>query len=551
MATGICYTQSGNVKRYESGVSIELVKGSATLPTLKIDDIPYTGAPDGTFLYEHYSFEDPDTYELNSKGNKDDNMPLIFVTYYPSNSYNPVYFNFNNILYTVTLNIYYYWPSSSLKFYAFNKSSSFIVNIYNKEDNFVESKIINSKSSCTFKVIKGFTVKITDVQLACDIMYNTNTFYNYGDTFLLDDCIEKTITKDTNIDINITNKYICLSPLWNILEDCKDNLAEGIITGLYERIDSGGNKKMLNHSQYINSGKCCVVGYQDGDGGLFFGAAPLIPTIGYEYLGSLVGWLPAKKYTSSITEGSNGGLYYFRNLVTTIPRDAIICNGDETWEDSGNGWSPNILMTYDDFIQNFAKKTSTPNKYDEKHYRNGVTTVIGNNEIRCNDCYGKLIDENLNITMCGSIYWDASKSDKMRAGFHYGSSSMDNPERTIKFYAIDYNRPKCGVLIGVKAWGSNHQNNSTWSWAQPTFGGIPAEWEQKYPINSVGQTGSDSLGISFFGKDNTSGIVICAFSHFGGSSGPSHVYGNRLIVKLFDWKNIIKKTWNAFGMLDS
>ena len=97
MPTGICYTQSGNVKRYESAVSIELVKGSYELPSLKINDIPYTGAPDGTFLYERYTFDDPLHYTYSSKGAKDDNMPLIFVCYYPSSPSNPVYFNFDKI----------------------------------------------------------------------------------------------------------------------------------------------------------------------------------------------------------------------------------------------------------------------------------------------------------------------------------------------------------------------------------------------------------------------------------------------------------------------
>ena len=44
MATGICYTQSGNVKRYEDGVTISLVKGIHDLPTLSTTTTDYTNA---------------------------------------------------------------------------------------------------------------------------------------------------------------------------------------------------------------------------------------------------------------------------------------------------------------------------------------------------------------------------------------------------------------------------------------------------------------------------------------------------------------------------
>ena len=88
MAYGICYTQSGTEKRYEDRVYISLVKGTHDLPTIKHDTSSVPGE-------DHYSFEVSTYYKLYSKGNYRSDMPLIFVTYYPTSSENPCYFNFD------------------------------------------------------------------------------------------------------------------------------------------------------------------------------------------------------------------------------------------------------------------------------------------------------------------------------------------------------------------------------------------------------------------------------------------------------------------------
>lgn len=91
MATGICYTQSGNVKKYEDGVTISLVKGTHDLPTIKNDVLSVANE-------NHYSFEVSSSYKFSSKSPyPEDNAPLIFVTYYPSSGKNPRYFNYKNI----------------------------------------------------------------------------------------------------------------------------------------------------------------------------------------------------------------------------------------------------------------------------------------------------------------------------------------------------------------------------------------------------------------------------------------------------------------------
>ena len=126
MASGICFTQSNTEKRYEDEVSISLVKGTHNLPTIKNDVLSVANE-------NHYSFEVSSTYIYSSKGDKVDNMPLIFVTYYPSSGKNPCYFNFNYKGHTVKIILYYLWPNNGIKFEPFNKNYSFNVKI-NKPD---------------------------------------------------------------------------------------------------------------------------------------------------------------------------------------------------------------------------------------------------------------------------------------------------------------------------------------------------------------------------------------------------------------------------------
>ena len=105
MATGICFTQSNTEKRYEDGVSISLVKGTHNLPTIKNDVLSVANE-------NHYSFEVSSSYIYSSKGNKDDSMPLIFVTYYPSFGKNPCYFNFSYNNHKITFFLYLLTPNT-------------------------------------------------------------------------------------------------------------------------------------------------------------------------------------------------------------------------------------------------------------------------------------------------------------------------------------------------------------------------------------------------------------------------------------------------------
>ena len=103
MATGVCYTQSGNVRRYEDGVTISLVKGIHDLPTLSTT----------TTNIRKYEFDVSSSYNFVQKGVYRGDMPLVFVTYYPSYGKNPCYFNFNYNTHKLTIFLYLLTPNST------------------------------------------------------------------------------------------------------------------------------------------------------------------------------------------------------------------------------------------------------------------------------------------------------------------------------------------------------------------------------------------------------------------------------------------------------
>lgn len=110
MVTGVCYTQSGNVRRYEDGVTINLVKGIHDLPTLSTT----------TTNIRKYEFDVSSSYNFVQKGAYRGDMPLVFVTYYPSYGKNPCYFNFNYNTHKLTIFLYLLTPNSTGS-HVFNK----------------------------------------------------------------------------------------------------------------------------------------------------------------------------------------------------------------------------------------------------------------------------------------------------------------------------------------------------------------------------------------------------------------------------------------------
>ena len=308
-------------------------------------------------------------------------MPLIFVTYYPSSSENPCYFNFDYNNHTVNIILYYLWPYH-IDFNPFNKNDYFTIKINKPDGNYYE-KTIKKISDCTFSVPDGCTVSINNLSLAFELKYGSYTFYNYGDTFVLNDVKSWEITQDTTIDLYITNKRICLSPLWNYSSTSAKDMPDANASAIAVRTDSGTetNNILQKPTKYSGYGQCAVIGLQDGDGALFFGSAPLIPSFGYDNFGQEIGWLPAKEYSSNLTISSNGGLYYFAHLVRTIPEDAEVANSDiNLYEGGNNGWKPPIkLETANNYYKNIFGSGG--------HYRNGCTTSFTKAPIAANHTY--------------------------------------------------------------------------------------------------------------------------------------------------------------------
>lgn len=92
MATGICYTKSGGVKKYDGIVVPDVAKGDESYNPGYFNIKHDTSSVPGE---DHYSFDDPSSYTLVEKGSSiRDDCPLIIVTYYPVAPANPCYFNY-------------------------------------------------------------------------------------------------------------------------------------------------------------------------------------------------------------------------------------------------------------------------------------------------------------------------------------------------------------------------------------------------------------------------------------------------------------------------
>lgn len=184
MVTGVCYTQSGNVRRYEDGVTINLVKGIHDLPTLSTT----------TTNIRKYEFDVSSSYNFVQKGVYRGDMPLVFVTYYPSYGKNPCYFNFNYNTHKLTIFLYLLTPDS----FGYNVFNKIKYNINN------ESKLVDldNDSKITLNVTDkdNIVFDYTNYKGRYDIsqFVRTNSFYatNYG---LTDDA--KLNYYNTNYDV--------------------------------------------------------------------------------------------------------------------------------------------------------------------------------------------------------------------------------------------------------------------------------------------------------------------------------------------------------------
>ena len=186
MVTGVCYTQSGNVRRYEDGVTISLVKGIHDLPTLSTT----------TTNIRKYEFDVSSSYNFVQKGVYRGDMPLVFVTYYPSYGKNPCYFNFNYNTHKLTIFLYLLTPNSSgsnvfnkIKYNINNESklvdldnySKITLNVTDKDNIIFDYTNYKSKSDISQFVRTGSNIA-TNYGLTNDAKLNYyNTNYNVTD----------------------------------------------------------------------------------------------------------------------------------------------------------------------------------------------------------------------------------------------------------------------------------------------------------------------------------------------------------------------------------
>lgn len=294
MASGICYTQSGTKKRYEDGVSISLVKGTHDLPTIKNDVLSVANE-------NHYSFEVSSSYKLHSKGNYMGDMPLVFVTYYPSSEKNPCYFNFDYNYIDIEILLEFVWPSY-VKLYdkkiSLSSNGGFIIYINGK------SKTITKKSDLKFKIIKGSSISIgtswiENLNLG---MYMANSSYDfsnnrdylqavYNDTekIILSNTYYSNITESTTIHIRFTNRVIYMIPLYDTNSDYNFWLwkSDSINSDNgYQRYSSDANKSnytlITNYENYAYASILFHEVYKDDRIGAFIGTMVLpslkIPT---------------------------------------------------------------------------------------------------------------------------------------------------------------------------------------------------------------------------------------------------------------------------------
>ena len=187
MATGICYTQSGNVRRYEDGVTISLVKGIHDLPTLSTT----------TTNIRKYEFDVSSSYNFVQKGVYRGDMPLVFVTYYPSYGKNPCYFNFNYNTHKLTIFLYLLTPNSSGS------------NVFNK----IEYNINNESKLVDLDNDSKITLNVTDKD---NIVFDYTNYKSKSD-------ISQFVRTSSNIAINygLTNdaKLNYYNTNYNVTDD--------------------------------------------------------------------------------------------------------------------------------------------------------------------------------------------------------------------------------------------------------------------------------------------------------------------------------------------
>ena len=190
MASGICYTQSGGVKKYDGIVVPGVAKGDKSYnpgyENIKHDTSSVPGE-------DHYSFDDPSSYTLVEKGSSTrDDCPLIIVTYYPVAPANPCYFNYkknNSNIKNITIEVH-------VKVNGYNNnghvafSCSVSGDINGTANNTLANDVLRSNSiSLLWKVVTPagpFGSYTTSITSTGSLTLNTGANYVNGTQYYID-----------------------------------------------------------------------------------------------------------------------------------------------------------------------------------------------------------------------------------------------------------------------------------------------------------------------------------------------------------------------------
>lgn len=510
MATGICYTQSGNAKRYEDGVSISLVKGTHDLPTIKNDVLSVANE-------NHYSFEVSSSYKLNSKSPyPEDNAPLIFVTYYPSSGKNPRYFNFAYNYIDIEILLEFVWPSY-VKLYdkdiSLSSNGGFIIYING------ESKTITKKSDLKFKIVKGSSITIgtswiKNLKLRMYMANNSyevsnhtnNSQYVYNDTekIILSDTNYTDITESTTIHVKFTNKVIYMIPLYDTSSDIN-----WIWTGdpihpddKYQCYSSDANRKskftlITNNENYAYATIMFHHVYKKDRIGAFIGTI-VLPSLKK----------PTKLIDYNTVKNDYIGYAFKRNTNSGVlwgaAQQVMTTNSKYTWSSSDETLNNDTIQKLDEL-----SVLNWPNGFPRKYTSDTVAQIIINNGYGGDGC-GFTQYDHIKIK---EMYYDNNYSDtsinyryRKVGTVHYvskwtGNSSIICDNSVTSNRSFKQNMPYNGVLLGMKQF----YYDTMVSAGNISFGGINAVYTGEFMTSlQEGKIGDGGIFLNWIdpSKDN-------------------------------------------------
>lgn len=556
MATGVCYTQSGNVRRYEDGVSISLVKGIHDLPTLSTTTTTNIGK---------YEFDVSSSYSFVQKGAYRDDMPLVFVTYYPSYGKNPCYFNFAYNDIDIEILLEFVWPSY-VKLYnkdtLLSSNGGFIIYING------ESKTITKKSDLKFKIAKGSSITIgtswiENLKLK---MYMANSSYEvsnhtnnaqevYNDTekIILSDTSYTDITESTTIHIKFTNRVIYMIPLYDTNSDYNKwlNTKDAHNTdNKYQCYTSDAAKDsdytlITNNENYAYATIMFHHVYKDHRIGAF--------------MGTIV--LPSLKIPTELTDydkvkNTYNGYAFKRNtnpgVLWGAAQQVMTTNSKNRWGISNETLDKDTIQKLDE-----SSVLNWPDGFPRK-YTDDTTAQ----KIIDNGKGGTGFTQYDQINIHG-MYYDDNYSDNTSYRYrkvgtvHYvsqqkGNSSIICDNSVTSNRSFKQNMPYNGVLLGMKEW----YNDTMVSAGNISFGGINAVYTGDYlSIYNEGKIGDGHhTFLHWINPSNTNSNMYAGYFMIGRYYRKGHFLcsiGARFAVYPGIYKDDVIAQWPSWDIIDT